>query len=239
MVVITQRGYSVAVSDCTSSRSRKKAQTRARIVSVAQQLFAASGFEAVTINEIAAAAQVSVQTVFNHVASKEELFFAERAAWVDGPARAIRTCPAGVQPLDALRRHLVSTVEGYARAAVADRCHRRMIEVLDNCPSLLVYERSLHEESVSHLAEALAEAWGYVDDDPSGAGSAVLAEVTASVWMAAVRSIIMGMRSDPPAVGDDAVVAATVRLTDRVLGDLAGSLSFAETTPVGSTYRVA
>jgi hypothetical protein len=50
---------------------------------------------------------------------------------------------------------------------------------------------------------------------------------------------VMRMRSDPPAIGDDAVVAATVRLTDRVLGDLAGSLSFAEAAAVRSTYRVA
>src|SRR5215213_4203016 len=122
----TQRGYRVAVSDCTSSsRSQKKAQTRARIVNAAQQLFAASGFEAVTITEIAAAAEVSVQTVFNHVASKEELFFAERAAWVEGPAEAIRTRPPGARLTDVLQRHFVRTVEGYARAATTDLRHRR------------------------------------------------------------------------------------------------------------------
>jgi AcrR family transcriptional regulator len=208
-------------------------------VNAAQQLFAASGFEAVTITEIAAAAEVSVQTVFNHVASKEELFFAERAAWVEGPAEAIRTRASGVRPKDALRRHLVSTVEGYARAATTDACHRRMIEVLDSSPALLVYERSLHEEAVSRLAAALAEAWECVDDDPSGECGPVLADVTASVWMAAVRSIVMEMRSDPPAIGNDDVVTATVQLTDRVLGDLAGSLSFAEAAAVGSTCRVA
>jgi AcrR family transcriptional regulator len=227
------------VSDCTSSRSQKKAQTRARIVNAAQQLFAASGFEAVTITEIAAAAEVSVQTVFNHVASKEELFFAERAAWVEGPAEAIRTRPPGARLTDVLQRHFVRTVEGYARAATTDVRHRRMIEVLDSSPALLVYERSLHEDAIGRLGAALAEAWECVDDDPSGACRPVLADVTASVWMAAVRSIVMGMRSDPPAIGDDAVVAATVRLTDRVLGDLAGSLSFAEAAAVGSTYRVA
>jgi AcrR family transcriptional regulator len=227
------------VSDCTSPRARKKALTRARILTVSRELFAARGFDAVTINEIAAVAEVSVQTVFNHVASKEELFFAERAEWVEGPARAIRTRAPGVRPKDALLRHLVGTVEGYARGATTDAQHRRMIEVLDSTPALLVYERSLHEEAVERLGAALAEAWGCLDDDTSGACSSVLAEVTASVWMAAVRSIVMGMRSDPPSPGDDTVVRDTVRLTERVLGDLNTNLSFAEVGAAGTACRVA
>ena len=236
---MTERGYDVAVSDSTPSRARKKAQTRARIISVAQELFAASGFDAVTITEIAAAAQVSVQTVFNHVASKEELFFSGRAAWVEGPALSIRTRAPGVRPKDALRRYLVSTVEGYALAATTDPHHRRMIEVLDSTPGLLVYERSLHEEAIARLGLALAEAWGCSEEDPSGAVTSVLAEVTASVWMAAVRSIVMDLRADPPSIGDDAVVLAAVRLTDRVLGDLCTSLSFAETGAAGTACQVA
>jgi AcrR family transcriptional regulator len=207
-------------------------------VAVAQELFAARGFDAVTINEIAAAAEVSVQTVFNHVASKEELFFAERAAWVEGPALAIRTRAPGVPPKDALYRHLVATVAGYARAAAADAHHRRMIEVLDATPSLLTYERSLHEEAVARLGEALGEAWGCLDDDPTGTCSVVLAEVTASVWMAAVRSIVMGMRSNPPTLGDPTIVRATMELTERVLGELRTSLSFSGTGAVGTACQV-
>jgi AcrR family transcriptional regulator len=205
---------------------------------VAHELFAARGFDTVTITEIAAAAEVSVQTVFNHVASKEELFFAERAAWVEGPALAIRTRAHGVPPKEALYRHLVATVEGYVRAATTDPQHRRMIEVLDSTPALLVYERSLHEEAVAQLGEALAEAWGCLDD-PSGTCGPVVAEVTASLWMAAVRSIVMRMRSDPPSLGDDAVVRATAQLTERVLGDLCTSLSFAEARAVGTTCQIA
>jgi AcrR family transcriptional regulator len=225
------------VSDSRRGRAAQKARTRNRLLTVAQELFAASGFDAVTINGIAAAAGVSVQTVFNHFASKEELFFAERAEWVDGPARAIRTRAPGVQPKDALRRHLVGTVEVYARAAVSCPVHRRMIEVLDSTPALLAYERNLHEQAVAGLAEALGEAWGCAD--PSGACSSVLADVTASIWMAAVRSIVMDMRSQPPAPGDENAVRSSVALAERVLGDLRASLSFAEKSAVGTGCQVA
>ena len=59
-------------------RARKKAQTRELIRTVAHRLFAERGFDAVTIADIAREADVAVQTVFNHFATKEELFF-------DGP----------------------------------------------------------------------------------------------------------------------------------------------------------
>src|SRR3712207_4385877 len=141
-------------------------------------MFAASGFEATTIVDIAASAGVSVQTVFNHFSSKEELFFSDRAEWVEGPARAVRDRAPGVRPKDALRDHLVGTVEGYVRAAIACPSHRRMIEVLDSTPSLLAYELTLHDQAVSGLGRALAEAWGCDEENSADCCPPVLAEVT-------------------------------------------------------------
>jgi AcrR family transcriptional regulator len=239
MAGVTQRSYHAPVSDSTSTRAAQKARTRARIRTAAHAMFAAAGFDAVTIADIAAAAGVSVQTVFNHFASKEELFFADRAEWVEGPARAVRTRRAGERPKDVLRQHLHGTVEGYMKAATTDPNHRRMIEVLVSTPALLAYERSLHEETVARLGAALAEAWGCQDENDTSACSTVLAEVTASVWMAAVRSIIVEMRSVPPTFGDETAVRSTVELTERVLADLSSGLNFAEVSAAGTLCQVA
>src|SRR5919112_5474551 len=59
----------------TGLRAFKKARTREAISDVATWLFVQRGFEAVTMAEIAQAAEVSVKTIFNHFNSKEELFF--------------------------------------------------------------------------------------------------------------------------------------------------------------------
>lgn len=59
----------------TGLRARKKARTRRAISDLATELFVAQGFEHVTVAQIAAAADVSVKTVFNYFSSKEELFF--------------------------------------------------------------------------------------------------------------------------------------------------------------------
>ena len=210
------------MSDSSDRRAAQKARTRARIRTAAHDMFATAGFDATTVVDISAAAGVSVQTVFNHFASKEELFFAERAAWVDGPAAAVRDRAAGACPLASLRRHLVASVEDYARST-SEPHHRRMVEVLLGTPALQTFERDLHEEAVAHLASELA-AVGRGRPHPEGAGTAVLAEVTAAIWMAAVRAIVVNLRSNPCPMSEDAVGAA-VRLTDRTLGDLEAGLT--------------
>ena len=212
------------MSDSTAGRAAQKARTRARIRTVAQELFAAQGFDAVPITEIAAAAEVSVQTVFNHFTSKEELFFADRATWVEGPAEAVRTCPPGVAPTTALRRFLVAAVADYVRG-LAEPQTRRMIEVLEGTPALLTYERSLHEEAVALLATELSRVWRLGERPTQGAAPVLLAEVAASVWMAGVRSIVLNMRSTQDSPGDEKSIRAAGALTDRVLVGMERTLS--------------
>src|SRR5215207_3135316 len=57
-------------------RERRKAQTRRSITESADRLFAARGFDAVTVAEIAASADVAVKTVFNYFPTKEQLYYA-------------------------------------------------------------------------------------------------------------------------------------------------------------------
>jgi hypothetical protein len=89
----------LALSDLTdwnseesdSPREARKARTRSDLRRAAQNLFAERGFDTVTVADVSAAAGMSVQTIFNHFASKEELFFDGRTAWVDGPPRRSRS----------------------------------------------------------------------------------------------------------------------------------------------------
>src|SRR3954454_13722776 len=59
----------------TGLRERKKQQTRELIAETARRLFGERGFEAVTVAEIARAADVSTQTVFNYFSTKEDLVY--------------------------------------------------------------------------------------------------------------------------------------------------------------------
>jgi AcrR family transcriptional regulator len=59
-----------------SRHERRRRQTRDRIAHTALALFSERGFDAVTIAEIAEAADVAKQTVVNHFPAKDDLLFA-------------------------------------------------------------------------------------------------------------------------------------------------------------------
>ena len=67
----------------------------------------------------------------------------------------------------------------------------------------------------------------------------MLAEVTASIWRAAVRTVLLGLRGAPPAVGDEAAVLDAVRLVEQVLDDLDSGLSISHAGAGGPTCRAA
>src|SRR3954468_4326551 len=146
------------VSELSDRPARKNSKTRTGSRTAAQGLFGERGVDAVTIADIAAAADVAVQTVFNHFATKEDLFFDDRTPWVTGPADAVRRRSPGEPPLAALRRYLLGLVGSLAAAHhTAER--RSFISTIEASPALRVREMELVHESERRLAEALAEAW--------------------------------------------------------------------------------
>jgi AcrR family transcriptional regulator len=82
-------------------RERKKRQTHEAIAHAAMDLFQAHGFEAVTVADVARAADVSETTVFNYFPTKEDLVFARGDAHLLARAEAIRERVPGV-PLSRL-----------------------------------------------------------------------------------------------------------------------------------------
>lgn len=204
-------------------RAQKKAQTRELVRTTAHRLFASRGFDQVTIADIAREAEVAVQTVFNHFATKEDLFFDGRAPWVDGVANAVRDRASGVSPLTALRAHLLEllTTQIRALATPEERCFR---DTLDGSETLRAYERTLVFAAEHRLADALLTAWQNSDVAPPN--PAVSAPLTAAIWLGAVRVLIVENRLRVKEGLDVADVAATVEeLGDRLLSHMQAGAS--------------
>jgi AcrR family transcriptional regulator len=207
------------VGELTDRRARKKAQTRELIRSVAHRLFAERGFDAVTIADIARGSDVAVQTVFNHFATKEELFFDGRTPWVESLGDSVRRREPSVAPLSALRAHLIDTVW---ELTSSHRCpdRRQYIATLEASDALRTYERELVYRAELNLREALLDAWtldaGFAPTDPESA-----APVIAAIWVAAGRSLIVMRRPQLTDGADPERAAETARsMADRVLRQL-------------------
>ena len=98
-----------ATSPTDGLRARKKQAARDAIAATARRMFAERGFDNVTVAEVAAAADVSEKTVFNHFPTKAELAFAGREDGLMRLVADITQRPPGTSVLDVFRA-LTTTV---------------------------------------------------------------------------------------------------------------------------------
>jgi AcrR family transcriptional regulator len=216
------------VSDLPDRRARKKALTRAEIRRTAQNLFAEHGFDAVTIADVATAADVAVQTVFNHFASKEELFFDGRTPWVDGPAEAVRARRADQCPLAALHEYTAQWVRMAAgRSGSAER--RVYVTTLAASAALCGFELALEQRAEQRLSAALAEAWSACPEagvEGRDVDIRMAADLAAALWVAGTRSLLIELRSVYEKGADvGATRTGVVRLADRLFDRLESGLA--------------
>ncbi|MFB9907460.1 TetR/AcrR family transcriptional regulator [Allokutzneria oryzae] len=95
-------------------RERKKQRTRVALVEAALALFAEKGYERTTVAQIAAAADVSTRTFFDHFPSKEDVLFTHPVERAELVMNTIAACDGSESPSEllvrALKENLLSTV---------------------------------------------------------------------------------------------------------------------------------
>jgi AcrR family transcriptional regulator len=147
-------------------RERKKAETRRRIAEAAHRLFGERGFQAVTVVEVARAAEVAEATLFNYFPTKEDLFYSGLEAFGARLVAAVRNRSDGESALAAFRTELLADAGQLDRIAegdaeVLDRA-RTTARVILASPALQARERQV----LLGIAAELAEAVGPVAPDP-------------------------------------------------------------------------
>jgi AcrR family transcriptional regulator len=150
-----------AARAATGLRERKKLRTRETIQREAMRLFAEQGYDATTIEQIAAAAEVSPSTFFNYFPTKEDVVLSDdydpvfAAAFLQRPVDE----PLGV----AFRRTLTETLAG-----LLERDHDVVLTrtrlVLD-VPSLRARVWEDMERSQALIRALIAERYGRDPDD--------------------------------------------------------------------------
>jgi AcrR family transcriptional regulator len=155
-------------------RARKRLATRDSIADAATRLFLERGFDAVTVDEIAAAADVGRMTVFNHFPRKEDMFFDRDEEGREALRDALRTRAAGVSPIETLRllAHRVVAEERHYVSFFAGS--QRFVETVEGSATLLARARAIRDEIAHDVALALAASAGRSADDPDARLAAAL-----------------------------------------------------------------
>jgi len=135
-------------------RERKKQATRAAIRDAAMRLFDEHGFTATTIDQIAAAAEVSRATVLNYFATKEDIVFGDAPAAMDALRAAL---DGGEATIAAFRAWLLALVElgGWIEPELV--LQQRLAE---EAPTVAARRLALHQAFARIVADALVQEFG-------------------------------------------------------------------------------
>jgi AcrR family transcriptional regulator len=72
--MVNKRSFSTGVAEKSGKRASAEAEHRSKILAAAERLFSTRGFHGTGLRDVAEEAGVSVGNIYNHFATKEELF---------------------------------------------------------------------------------------------------------------------------------------------------------------------
>jgi AcrR family transcriptional regulator len=142
-------------------RERKKARTRDAIIDAALDLFERNGYDATTVEDIAAAADVSPRTFFRYFESKVDLIMVRSGDKHAGLGPSIAGRPAEESVLDAVRHAMRDDL---ARQ-LDDPLVMREIQVMLTTPSLRNLAREHFDDEEAGMVGPVADRLGLETDD--------------------------------------------------------------------------
>ena len=198
-----------AMSTPSDLRSRKRLATRQAISNAATRLFLERGFDHVTVDEIAAAADVGRMTVFNHFPRKEDMFFDRDEEGREAVRAALRERAAGVAPIETLRLlayRMVEEQRPYVRFSAESQ---GFVEAIEGSETLKARARAIRNEIWQMVAVEMAACAGRQPEDPDAQLAAGLLSAT---WTVA---LIQGHRVFRQTRDPQAARSAFLALVDR------------------------
>jgi AcrR family transcriptional regulator len=192
-------------------RERKKRAARETIAATARRLFAERGFDAVTVAEVAEAADVSEKTVFNHFATKEDLAFAGREEGIAQFVAAIAERAPGSSILDVFRAMTHTILDVFV--AGGDEDLLAVATIIRGSPAL----RERLTVGWESGAAAITAAIGADEDLTAAIVARTLWFTHRSVFLAALNGLVEGEDRER-------LVARLRKEADRAYDQLAGGL---------------
>nr|WP_307709264.1 TetR family transcriptional regulator [Streptomyces sp. V1I6] len=169
-----------------SRAAAQRLKMRRELAAAAMELFATKGYEATTVDEIAATAGVARRTFFRHFRSKEEAIFPDHDDTLVRAEAVLNAAPPHEHPLDTVCRGIKEVMRMYAASpAVSVERYRLTREVPTlrerEIASVARYERLFTRYLLGHFDER---------DHHDGNDDPLLAEVAASAVVTAHNHVL-------------------------------------------------
>ncbi|MFD5767844.1 TetR family transcriptional regulator [Streptomyces sp. NPDC127049] len=187
--VKTPRATSPSDAQESAAGTRAAAQRlkmRRELAAAAMELFATKGYEATTVDEIAAAAGVARRTFFRHFRSKEEAIFPDHDDTLVRAEAVLNAAPPHEHPLDTVCRGIKEVMKMYAASPAISVARYRLTREVPTLrereiASVARYERLFTRYLLGHFDER---------DHHDGNDDPLLAEVAASAVVTAHNHVL-------------------------------------------------
>jgi len=173
-------------ADKEGLRERKRRETLRRIAEIGLKLFVERGYEATTLEVIAAAAGISARTFFHYFKTKDEVlqFWQGGGGFLEAVGAALLQKSTGQTPLQAVRHCLLKLLPRYdsENSVVVDR-------IWHSTDALLAHKQAFFVQLEQTVFAALCESWPLPDRRPA-------LRMTAMLSVGAMRLAIEARRQD-------------------------------------------
>lgn len=182
----------------TGLRERKKAQTRALIQHHAFRLIRSQGYDATTIEQIAAAADVGQSTLFRYFPTKVDLVLQDDFDPL--LIQAFRDQPPELTPIQALRNAIRATFKQLSPKQIAEQRERTLLVL--SVPELRAATLDQLAQAMTLIAELIAER---TQQSPNDLAVRALAGALVGVSIAAMFALADDPTADPATLLDQAL----------------------------------
>lgn len=215
------RSESGGATATAGRREIKKAATRAALRDAVLSVVARQDVEAVTVEQLAAEADIAVRTLFNYVSSKEEALVSSLAAGVESLVAEFRARPRTESVLQALREAAMRVLPAREEFGLE---HVGALRKIVHARTLLPQRMAVYAAQEEFIAAAIAERIQLASRRPdSGVRDEIYPRLCAAMMLTAFRVVLVEWLDSTP---ENEVPSLTVlaELNDAVITHLAAGL---------------
>jgi len=192
---------------------------RQSISDTATRLFYERGFDHVTVDEIAEAADVGRKTVFNHFPRKEDLFFDRDEEFRETLCEALQQRDPRIAPIETLRLLAHRLAASQSPLVEFSAASQQFIETIESSETLKARARAICDERTELLTAALSECLGRESTD---SGARLAAGLFLTTWTVATSQAHWVFRQSKDT---DEAKAAFLALVDQGIAGLKAAMN--------------